>query len=75
MTVLIRADVHVVDENLAALDAAERLLEVRLAGAKRLDLGAGQHKTGLEGLVYEIIVIGLLVGRDDLNGHAASVLR
>ena len=64
-------DVHVVDEHLAVLNAAERFLEIHLAVADRLDLGSGQHNAGFKGLLDIIIVVSLFVGGDDLDSHVA----
>src|SRR3954453_5604426 len=48
--VAVRADVHVVQEHFAVLDAREAVAQVHTAFANGLPLGAEQHEARLEGL-------------------------
>ena len=69
------ADVHVVEENLAAADAGEGVVEVALALAEGLDLGALEHQARLDRVDDEEVVPGLLVagarrlGRGGFHGR------
>lgn len=56
-----RADMHVMQENLAVPDRREGVVQVRAAAPKRLDLRAGQHHARLEGFFDEVIVRRFLV--------------
>src|SRR5215207_898242 len=60
----VRRDVDVVQPDLAVLNLRVAVLELRLSAAQRLDLGAGQHESGLPALEQVIAVGRLLVGRD-----------
>src|SRR5215207_11564095 len=67
----VRRDVDVVQPDLAALHLGVAVLELRLAAAQRLDLGAGEHEAGLPLLEQVVAVRSLLVGRD--VGHALQL--
>jgi hypothetical protein len=64
--------VHVAEDGAAVLvDVDPAVGEVDLAGARRLDLGAGQRDAGLEALVDRIFVKGFaVVGYDGGNPRA-----
>src|SRR3990170_1119015 len=53
---VIRRDVHVVEPDLAVLDAGERFLDAGPPGAQRLDLRPGEHETGFDCLVDRVLV-------------------
>src|SRR5207245_3293274 len=59
-------DMAIVQERLTAVDPGEGVLEIRLAVAERLDLGAEEHETRLVPLADEIVVERLAVGRQHL---------
>src|SRR5262249_17537259 len=60
----VRADVHVVDEHLAVLDARETVPQVHAAFRDCLDLGAEQQEAGLERLQQVVVVVCLPVLRN-----------
>src|SRR5262249_46207330 len=62
--VAVGADVDVVEEDLAVLDAREAVAEVDAPFTDRLDLGPDQRDAGLEGFQQMEIVEGLAVLRD-----------
>src|SRR6185503_17877896 len=64
IALLERRDVRADQPRLALLDAGIGVGDVHLAGADRLDLGAGQHETGLERLVDAELVAGSSVECD-----------
>src|SRR3972149_9172539 len=63
---LVGRDVEALDPDLAAPDAAEGLGERTVTPAERLDLGAGEHQTGLETLDDLVVVTRSAVGDDGL---------
>jgi len=69
---LVRADMHVADEDLTVADAAVGLLEVDLAGAQRFDLRPFELESGFKNLLYKVIVKGLLVAGHKFNGHGSG---
>ena len=58
---------HAVDRHLPVLDDAEGVLQVHLAHADGLDLGAVQLDAGLVFVLHEIVMIGLPIGGDELD--------
>src|SRR6185312_1000713 len=67
----VRADVDVVEEDLAVLDAREAVAEVHAAFADRFHLGAEQDEAGFEGLEQMEVVKGLPVLGDVFLGELA----
>ena len=53
---LVGGDVHPLEPEFALLDQGPGLLDGRLAGPERLDLGSPQHETRLDGFEDEIVV-------------------
>ncbi len=70
---LIGADVHVINKDLAVLDPAKGFLETDLAESQRLDLGTGQDQTGLKDIVDKIVVIRLFVAGDKFDTHISTI--
>ncbi|MPL60701.1 hypothetical protein SDC9_06262 [bioreactor metagenome] len=64
---LVGGDVAVDQPQLTPLDRGIAFGDVRLAGAQRLHLGAGQHDAGLERVLDGIMVTGLPVLGDQLG--------
>jgi len=62
----VRADVDVVEKNLAVFDACEAVAQVHAALANRFHLGAEQHDAGLEGFQQVEVVERLAVFGDAL---------
>src|SRR6478736_3982684 len=66
-------DVDVLEVELVAGEHREAVDQRRPPHPQRLDLGAGEHDAGLEGVVDEVVVSGLAVARDErpplLLGH------
>ena len=76
---LVGADVHPVEGHLPVLDGAEGVLQVHVAQADGLDLGAGQLDARLVFILHEVVVEGLAVAGDLLvllllrhGGHPLS---
>src|SRR5712692_200622 len=67
----VRADVHVVDEHFAVLDAGEAVAQVHAALADRLHLGPEQNQPGLERLEEMVVVRRLAVLGDVRLGFFA----
>src|SRR5690606_24446151 len=59
-------DVHRVEPDLAAVDERVAVDERGLALTQRLHLGTREHDAGLVGVLDEVVVARLPVGRDDL---------
>src|SRR6185295_15214340 len=57
-------DVNADQPGFTALDPRVRLLEVDLARADALDLGAGQHDARLEGVLDRVLMTGFAVDGD-----------
>ena len=53
---LVGVDVQVVEDQLAALDAGERVVELRPAGTQALDLAANQHDAALQAGIDVVFV-------------------
>ena len=66
VAVLVGADIHLLDENLAALDRCVGIGKVDLARADGFHLRAEELNSGFQNLVYEIIVPRFLVLRQRL---------
>src|SRR5690606_34254504 len=72
IAVRVRAHVHVVQEDLAVLDAGEAILEVEPSLADRLDLGAREDDARLKGLLNVVVVTGFPIGGNHfLLAHAS----
>src|SRR3954468_16925223 len=65
-------DVDVVQPHLAVLDRGVAVLELRLAAAEGLDLGAREHEAGLP-LVHQVVAVARLAIGGDV-GHRRSTL-
>ena len=76
VALFIGADVHPQDGQLPVLDETEGVLQVHIAHADGLDLGARQLDAGLELLLDEVVVIGFLVSCHLLYGlgHGGHLL-
>src|SRR5439155_1051222 len=61
---IVRADVHVHQHELAAMEAREAVFQIGAAVAQRLHFAAGQHEPRLERLVDEVVVPRLAIDRD-----------
>jgi hypothetical protein len=59
--------VEVEEKDLSVPHDAVRLADVRLALAKRFDLGAGENDAGLPGIENVVVVSSALVSRDRLD--------
>ena len=62
-------------EHFAVLHRGVRVAQVDPAGPEGLDLGAGQGDAGLQRLLDEVVVVGLLVLCDELDAggfHSAA---
>ena len=70
-----RRDVGADEPGLAALDARVGVGQVDLAGADRLDLGAGQDDAGLERVVDREVVAGSSVEGDGRSSRMEWLLR
>ena len=66
---LIRADMHMLDENLAILDDSIAVLEIGLAGPQGFDLCPLQSQPCLKGLMDEKIMTCLAVLAGNLDGN------
>ena len=64
---LVRADVHADEEELAVLDRGVRIAQVDPAGAEGLHLGPGKGDAGLQRLLDVVVVVGLLVLSDEFD--------
>ena len=73
IALFIGTDVHPVDEYFPVFDAAPCILEIDLALTDGLDLRAAQDDTGLDLLKYEVVVVGLAIGRNRLFLHILHV--
>ncbi len=62
----ISPDVHLIDKHFTPLDPGIRILQVHPAHPKGFDFGTQERHSGLVFILYEIIVPGLPVFRDDL---------
>jgi len=62
----VRADVHIVQENLAVADGCERIVQVCAAAPERLDLGTGQHDPRFVRVLDEVVVGRFFVLRQRL---------
>ena len=67
IALFIGAYVHAVDHHLSVLDDAEGVLQVHIAHADGLDLGAAQLDAGLVFVLHEVVMIGLPIGGDELD--------
>src|SRR5690606_39279910 len=72
---VVRADVHPVQPDLAALDAGKGLGQADLAGPDRLDLGPGEDEACLPGLENVVFVQRFFVPGDDLAPIPLRLLR
>ncbi len=70
---LVGSDVHLVQEELVALDHRECTVEVALAVAEALHLGAQEHHAHLE-LVFDVVRLGCLGISADQHLHADDAL-
>ena len=60
VSLLVRADVHVVEEHFAALDFRKGILHVYAAGADGLNLRSLQHDACFIGFFYKVIMVCFL---------------
>ena len=61
IALLIRRDVHTADEKLTILHGAERILEIDVPRADRLDLRSGKLYPGLKALKHKVFMKSLAV--------------
>ena len=66
IAVAVRADVTMVEKDLAVIDGGVAVLEIHPAIAQRLHFSPAKHHTRLQPLFNEVVVVGLPIGRDDL---------
>lgn len=64
IALLIRADVHAIDDHLAVLDPDKRLFDTAFAHAQGLYLRPVQLDPGLETLLKKIVMPGFFIIRD-----------
>ena len=74
VALLVRIHMHAVDEDLSVFYVAEGFLDGALAEAEGLDLCARELDAALEGLIHEVVVVGLLVVCDELGSFFFSVI-
>lgn len=72
IALIIGADMQVLDEKLAVLDARITVLEVGPSGAQGLDFRSLKGKASLKRFVYEVIVTGLAILADRLDSCILS---
>src|SRR5829696_8945334 len=63
VALIVRRDMHIVQQNLAVLYTCVALAQVSLAGSDRLDLGAGQRDAGLNRAQDLVFVVSPAVRR------------
>ena len=66
-------DVHVVEPQFATFGFGIGLPQVDLACPNGFDFGSGEHQPGLHRVPDEIVVVGLVVDGDDLDGVALGL--
>ena len=74
VALLVRIHMHAVDEDLSVFYVAEGFLDRALAEAEGLDLCARELDAALEGLIHEVVVVGLLVVCDELGAFFFSMI-